>query len=143
MAPIIEAENVVKHFPVKKSMFGKEAWLKAVGGVSLQVAENRVLGIVGESGSGKSTLARVLLALSRPTAGDVKFEGRSIFGFDRQQMKAFRRAVQIIFQDPFASLNPRITGFDTVSEPLRIYGLAGRGELRPKVAGILKSVGLG
>ena len=141
--PVIKAQELKKFFPFKKGLFGTELVLKAVDGVSLEVAENRVLGVVGESGSGKSTLARMVTALDRPTSGDVLFYGKSVFAMDRHELKQFRRSVQIIFQDPFASLNPRATVFDTIAEPLRIHRLAGKNDIEQKVAGLLKDVGLG
>ena len=143
--PLIKIESIRKYFPVKKGIFGKDMLLKAVDDVTLEVGENSVVGIVGESGSGKSTLARIATALEKPTSGDVLFGGKSVFALDRQEMLAFRRAVQIIFQDPFASLNPRATVFETIAEPLRIHRLGGKGrhDLAEKVAGLLAEVGLG
>ena len=143
MDPLIKAQDLRKFFPFRKGLFGREMVLKAVDGVSLEVAENRVLGVVGESGSGKSTLARMVTALDRPTSGDVLFRGKSVFSMDRHELKQFRRAVQIIFQDPFASLNPRATVFDTIAEPIRIHRLAEKKDIEQKVAGLLKDVGLG
>lgn len=140
---LIKAQDLRRYFPFKKGLFGREMALKAVDGVSLEVAEDMVLGVVGESGSGKSTLARMVTALDRPTSGDVLFRGKSVFKMDRHEMKQFRRAVQIIFQDPFASLNPRATVFDTIAEPLRIHRLAEKKDIEGKVAGLLKDVGLG
>ncbi|MDA8325582.1 MAG: ATP-binding cassette domain-containing protein [Nitrospiraceae bacterium] len=144
-APLIKAEDIRKYFPVKKGVFGKDLTLKAVDGVSLEVAENSVVGVVGESGSGKSTLARIITALDRPTSGNVLFRGKNVFGLSRQEMLKFRRAVQIIFQDPFASLNPRATVFETIAEPLKIHRLGGNGkkDIEEKVAGLLSDVGLG
>ena len=97
--------------------------VKAVEGVDLSIHEDKVMALVGESGCGKSTVARLVLNLLRPTSGTVLFRGRNIFGFNRTEMKAFRKSVQIIFQDPFASLNPRMTVYDTVSEPLVVHNL--------------------
>lgn len=143
MEAIIRTRELRKFYPVKKSLFGKEESLKALDGVDIEVGENTVFGIVGESGSGKSTLARLVLALSQPTSGDVLFYGKNIYGLGRQELKAFRRAVQIIFQDPFASLNPRRTVFDALAEPLIIHDLAPRRELKDRVRELLGSVGLG
>ena len=139
---MITARDLRKFFPFKKGLFGREMELKAVDGVTLEVAENRVLGVVGESGSGKSTLARMVTALDRPTSGDVLFRGKSVFAMDRRELKAFRRSVQMIFQDPFASLNPRATVCDTIAEPIKIHRLAGKKDIEQKVAGLLKDVGL-
>lgn len=140
---MIRAQELRKFFPFKKGLFGREMALKAVDGVSLDVVENRVLGVVGESGSGKSTLARMVTALDRPTSGDVLFRGKSVFAMDRRELKEFRRSVQMIFQDPFASLNPRATVFNTIAEPIKIHGLARKKDIEQKVAGLLKDVGLG
>ena len=144
MDRLISARELKKYFHVKKGVFsGASRLLRAVDGVSLDVPENSVVGVVGESGSGKSTLARMMTALERPSSGDVLFEGESVWSFGRKEMLRFRRAVQIVFQDPFASLNPRATVFDTIAEPLRIHRLAAKKELRDKVAGLLADVGLG
>lgn len=140
---LLRAEGLKKYFPVKKTAFGKSEWLRAVDGINLSVGENTVLGVVGESGSGKSTLARLFLALLSPTEGDVIFQGKSVFGLDFRQMKDFRRAVQIVFQDPFASLNPRVSVFDSVAEPLRIHNLVSGAAVTAKVIELLGSVGLG
>ena len=143
MDPLISAKDLKKYFHVKKGVFGPGRLLRAVDGVSLDVPENSVVGIVGESGSGKSTLARMMTALERPTSGNVLFGSESVWSLRRREMLRFRRAVQIVFQDPFASLNPRATVFDTIAEPLRIHRLAGKREIRDKVAGLLADVGLG
>ena len=124
-------------------MFGsREGILKAVDGVDFFIHEDKVMALVGESGCGKSTVARLVLNLIRPTSGTVLFRGRNIFGFDHKEMKAFRKSVQIIFQDPFASLNPRRTIYDTVSEPLVIHNLASGSQMRDAVVDLLGSVGL-
>ncbi len=143
MEALIKAEDIRKLYPVKRGVFGKTEWLKAVDGVSISVSENSVLGIVGESGSGKSTLARIIMALIEPTSGRVLFQGRDVFGLNKAELKAFRRAVQIIFQDPFASLNPRRTVFDTIAEPLKIHHLAQNGGVRDRAVQLLRDVGLG
>jgi len=140
---LLKVRDLKKHFPVKKGVFARHESLKAVDGVSLEVGENRVFGIVGESGSGKSTLARVILALTEPTSGDVLFQDRDVFSLDKSELKNFRRSVQIIFQDPFASLNPRRTVYDAIAEPLIIHHLAGKKELKEKVLSLLGEVGLG
>jgi oligopeptide/dipeptide ABC transporter ATP-binding protein len=124
-------------------MFGaSEGMLRAVDGVDLSIHEDRVMALVGESGCGKSTAARLVLNLIQPTSGTVLFRGRNIFGFDRAEMKTFRKSVQIIFQDPFASLNPRRTIYDTISEPLLIHNLSPRSQMRDAVVDILGRVGL-
>jgi len=139
---LLRAEFLTKYFRTKK-MFGfSESTLRAVDGVDLSIPEDRVMALVGESGCGKSTAARLVLNLIQPTSGAVLFRGRNIFGFDRAEMKTFRKSVQIIFQDPFASLNPRRTIYDTISEPLLIHNLAPRNQMRDAVIDILGRVGL-
>ena len=139
---LLRVESLTKYFGVKKMFGSRERTLKAVDGVDFSIHENKVMALVGESGCGKSTVARLVLNLIKPTSGTVLFRGRNIFGFDRKEMKAFRKSVQIIFQDPFASLNPRRTIYDTVSEPLLIHNLASGSQMRDSVVDILGSVGL-
>jgi len=142
LAPLLEARGLRKYFPVKRSAFARNEWLKAVDGVDFSVGRDSVFSLVGESGCGKSTVARLVLRLMEPTSGRVAFRGRDVFGLDREELKGFRRSVQIIFQDPFASLNPRRTVFDTVAEPLMIHGMAQGSELGDRVAELLGKVGL-
>jgi oligopeptide/dipeptide ABC transporter ATP-binding protein len=140
---LLNVRGLTKHFPMS-STFGKARQvLRAVDGVSFSINEDSVVAIVGESGCGKSTVARLVLRLIAPTSGSVLFKGRDVFGLDNKELKAFRKSAQIIFQDPFASLNPRRTVYDTVSEPLVIHKLALRAEMRDRVAEILKKVGMG
>ena len=139
---IIDIVDLRKFFPVGKGTFAKHKWLKAVDGVTFSVNEGKVFSLVGESGCGKSTLARLVLRLAPPTSGKIAFRGEDIEGFKGDSLKTFRKSVQIIFQDPFASLNPRMTVFDTLSEPLKIHKIVKKAELRDKVAGLLRSVGL-
>ena len=139
---LLRVESLIKYFGVKKIFGSKEGTLKAVDGVDFAINKNKVMALVGESGCGKSTVARLVLNLINPTSGAVFFRGRNIFEFDRKEMKAFRKSAQIIFQDPFASLNPRRTIYDTVSEPLLIHNLASGNQMRDAVAEILGSVGL-
>jgi oligopeptide/dipeptide ABC transporter ATP-binding protein len=139
---LLKVESLIKYFEAKK-MFGSQAGsVKAVDGVDLSVHEDRVMALVGESGCGKSTVARLVLDLIKPTSGTVLFRGRNIFGFNKAEMKVFRKSVQIIFQDPFASLNPRMTIYDTISEPLMIHKLVQRSSMRNAVVDILGRVGL-
>lgn len=138
--PILKTSSLRKHFI--SSSGGMRAALKAVDGVDFSVGADKVFSIVGESGSGKSTVARLLLRLLEPTSGLVSFKGRDVFGLRGAEIKSFRRAVQIIFQDPFASLNPRRTVYETIAEPLIIHGLAHRRELKDKVAELVGRVGL-
>jgi len=139
---LLKVESLTKYFGVKKMFGSREGTLKAVDGVDLSINKDKVMALVGESGCGKSTVARLVLDLIKPTSGTVLFRGRNIFGFDRKEIRAFRKSVQIIFQDPFASLNPRRTIYDTVSEPLLIHNLASGSQLKDAVADILGSVGL-
>ena len=140
---LLNVRGLTKHFTMS-STFGKaKQVLRAVDGVSFSINEDSVVAIVGESGCGKSTVARLVLRLIAPTFGRVLFKGKDVFSLDNKALKAFRKSAQIIFQDPFASLNPRRTVFDTVSEPLVIHKLALRAEMRERVAGILNKVGMG
>lgn len=139
---IIDVVELTKHFPVKKGFFGGRETLKAVDGVSFSVKEGTVFSIVGESGCGKSTVARLILRLIPPTSGKILFRGKDIQELGGDSLREFRRSVQIIFQDPFASLNPRMTVFDIISEPLKIHRIVGKNELKGKVVSLLASVGL-
>lgn len=140
---LLNVRGLTKHFAMP-SAFGKaKQVLRAVDGVSFSINEDSVVAIVGESGCGKSTVARLVLRLIAPTSGSVLFKGKDIFGLNKTELKAFRKSAQIIFQDPFASLNPRKTVYDTVSEPLVIHKLAVRAEMRDRVAAILGKVGMG
>ena len=140
---ILRVEGLVKHFPIKSGMFKRTVGqVQAVDGVDLAVRQGETLGIVGESGCGKSTLGRSIIKLLEPTAGRIIFDGQDITRFKRRQMRSVRRDVQIIFQDPYASLNPRMTVREIVGEPLRIHGLYRRGEGRRRVEELLRTVGL-
>ena len=139
---LLKAGALTKYFETKKPFGASTGTLKAVDGVDFSIPEDKVMALVGESGCGKSTVARLVLNLLKPTSGSVLFKGRNIFGFNRTEMKTFRKSVQIIFQDPFASLNPRRTVYDTISEPLLIHKLAQRSQLTDSVVEILSRVGL-
>jgi len=142
---LLEVKNLKKYFPVKAGIFKKTvAHVKAVDDISFAVKEGETLGLVGESGCGKSTTGRTILRLLEATAGEVLFEGKSVMDLDKKQMRAIRRDMQIIFQDPYASLNPRMTVADIVGEPLDIHNLAkNKKERNEKVREILENVGLG
>lgn len=139
---IIDVVDLGKYFPVKAGPFAKRGWLKAVDGVNFSIKEGKVFSLVGESGCGKSTVARLILRLMNPTGGEVLFRGSRITELAGESLRAFRKSVQIIFQDPFASLNPRMTVFDTISEPLKIHRIVPKTGIQEKVVSLLKSVGL-
>ncbi len=141
---LLEVTDLVKHFPVKRGLLiDREVdRIKAVDGVSFRVGAGETLGLVGESGSGKSTLSRTVLQLLRPTSGSVRFEGREIAGLSRRAMRPLRREMQMVFQDPFASLNPRKRVGQIIGDPLRMQDVASGAELRGRVLELLDRVGL-
>jgi oligopeptide transport system ATP-binding protein len=142
--PLVEVANLVKHFPIKSGvLIDREVdQVKAVDDVSLTVGRGETLGLVGESGSGKSTLCRTILQLLPPSSGSVRFEGREIVGLSRRQLRPLRRQMQMIFQDPYASLNPRKRVGQIVGDSLRLQDVASGAELRRQVQGLLERVGL-
>lgn len=137
---LVSVRGLVKHFPVE----GSDDVVRAVDGVSFDIFAGETLGLVGESGCGKSTVGRCLLRLIEPTAGQVIFEGQDILSLDKKHMRRLRREMQIIFQDPYASLNPRMKVRDIIGEPLVIHKEAGPrpGDLKDEVAGLMERVGL-
>ncbi len=138
---LLEVRNLRKYFPVRKG-WGRHGQLKAVDDVSFSIFKGETLGLVGESGCGKTTVGRTIVRLYRPTGGQVLINGTDIAGMTQRQLKPFRRTMQIIFQDPYASLNPRMTVGDIVGEPLDIHGLA-KGTARQRmIYDLLESVGL-
>jgi oligopeptide transport system ATP-binding protein len=141
---LVEVTNLVKHFPVKTGvLIDREVdQVRAVDDVSLSVGRGETLGLVGESGSGKSTLCRTVLQLIPPTSGSVRFEGREIAGLSRRELRPLRRQMQMIFQDPYASLNPRKRVGQIVGDPLRLQDVASGKELRRQVQELLERVGL-
>ena len=144
MSPsILAAERVSKHYPLKGAGYSRrKGVVRAVEAVSLSVAAGEVFGLVGESGCGKSTLGRALLRLEEPTAGEVFFEGENLGVFDRLRLKRFRREAQIIYQDPYSSLNPRRQIGELIGEPLDIHRIGDARERRERVAWLLEVVGL-
>jgi oligopeptide transport system ATP-binding protein len=142
--PLLEVTDLVKHFPVKRGILVDReiAQVRAVDGVSFSIPRGQTLGLVGESGSGKSTTCRAVLQLVRPTSGSVRFEGREIAGLSRRQLRPLRREMQMVFQDPYASLNPRKRIGQIVGDPLRRQGVASGAELRRRVRELLQRVGL-
>lgn len=135
---LIKVKNLVKHFPVENS----DDVVRAVDGISFDIFAGETLGLVGESGCGKSTVGRCLLRLYEPTSGDVFFEGKQLVGLPNREMQLLRREMQMIFQDPYASLNPRLSILSIVSEPLKIHGIGNKNEQKERVADLLKKVGL-
>ena len=140
---ILTVNSLRKYFSVKKGLMAKPMLVRAVDGVDFSLGEDKILALVGESGCGKSTVARIVLGLIPPTSGEVLFQGMNIFGLNGATMKAFRKSVQIIFQDPFASLNPRKRIMDTISEPLKIHRIVESKRLKDKVVELLNKVNLG
>jgi oligopeptide/dipeptide ABC transporter ATP-binding protein len=141
--PLIETKDVVKHYPITGGVFLRQiASVKAVDGVTLNILPGETLGLVGESGCGKSTLGRLILRLEEPTSGDILFQGESILGYEPKQMRALRQEMQIIFQDPFSSLNPRKNVSHIVGEPLYVHGMTNRHERENRVLELLEVVGL-
>ncbi len=141
---LLEINNFCKYFPIKGGIFGRTVdHFKAVDNVSLKVRKGRTLGLVGESGCGKTTLGRSILRLLEPTSGEAIYEGQDVVKLDKQKMREMREKMQIIFQDPYSSLNPRMTIGDIVTEPMVIHGIGGTKEDRYKVAAeLLEKVGL-
>ncbi len=142
--PIVRAESLRKSFRGPSRGLGRgHSEVRAVDGVTLEVMPGETLGLVGESGCGKSTLGRLLLRLHEPTSGRIYFEGEDITGLSQSALRPFRRKMQIIFQDPYSSLNPRMTVEAALAEALRVHGLvASRSEERERIAGLLERVGL-
>jgi len=143
MTALLEVEGLVKHFVAARSVFGRPtAHVKAVDGVSFTVEAGKTLALVGESGCGKSTVSRLVLRLIEPDAGQVRFEGRDLLTLDADKLRSFRRDAQIIFQDPYASLNPRMTVSQILTEPLALHDLVPASRRRERVEELLRLVGL-
>ena len=140
---LVEVRNLKKHFPITSGIFSKiSGHVRAVDGVSLTIREGETLGLVGESGCGKTTAGRSILRLIEPTEGQVRFDGTDVLGLSRKGLRAIRRQMQIIFQDPYSSLNPRMTVGGMLSEALKIHKLARGRSLRTRISELLDMVGL-
>ncbi|MBX7431829.1 dipeptide ABC transporter ATP-binding protein [Mycobacterium sp. Y57] len=142
--PLLEVTDLVKHFPIKSGVLVERevGRVRAVDGVSLTLHEGETLGLVGESGCGKSTLCRAILQLIPPSSGSVRFRGQELVGRSRRELRPLRREMQMIFQDPFASLNPRKRVGQIIGDPLELHGLAGGADVRHRVQQLLDRVGL-
>ena len=140
--PLIEVRNLVKHFVRKQGLFRAPSIVTAVDDVSFTIAQGEMFGLVGESGSGKSTTGRCILRLIEPTSGEVLFRGENVLQFSSERMRAARRDMQIVFQDPYSSLNPRMRVGEIVEEPLVIHKLGTRTERRARVSELFRLVGL-
>lgn len=142
-ASLVEVRDVKKWFPVNTGVFGRVTqYVRAVDGVSFRIRKGEVLGLVGESGCGKSTLGRVILHLLPPTSGSVLFEGRDIVHLNRSELRRLRRHMQMVFQDPFSSLNPRVTVGSTLREVLHVHDIVPKEEMGSKINALLRMVGL-
>ena len=141
--PLLEVNQLKKYFPVRSGLFSKvSAWVKAVDNVTFDIQPGETFGLVGESGCGKTTVGRTILRLMEPSGGEAIFEGDNIFDMDSKTLRATRRRMQIVFQDPYSSLNPRMTVGSIVGEPLLVHKLAKGQELTDRVYQLLNRVGL-
>ncbi len=141
--PILEVRDLKKYFPIKKGLFSRTVGqVKALDGISFDVQAGEVLGLVGESGCGKTTAGRCILQLMQPTSGSVKFEGQEIVGLSRSELRPLRRHMQIVFQDPYSSLNPRLTIGSILREAITTHNLARGAAVNDRVAELLTLVGL-
>ena len=142
-APVLEVKDLKKHFPVRKGILRRAAGsVFAVDGVSFSIAPGETLGLVGESGCGKSTVGRTVLRLIEPTSGTITLDGHDISRLRKADLRPYRRQMQIIFQDPFSSLDPRMSAGDIVGEPLRVHGIARGKERTARIAALFERVGL-
>jgi oligopeptide transport system ATP-binding protein len=140
--PVLEVVDLKKYFPIGSRLTGRGGYVYAVDGVSFAIAPGELLGLVGESGSGKSTVGNCILRLIEPTAGTIRLQGRDVTHLSRRQMRPLRRELHMVFQDPYSSLNPRMTVGDIVGEPVRLHGLARGKTLDRRVAEMFDTVGL-
>ena len=141
--PLLSVRGLTKHYPIRKGLFSRTVGhVRAVDGVSFDLMPGETLGLVGESGCGKTTTGRCILRLIEPTAGEVRFDGRDVIALPARELRALRREMQVVFQDPYSSLNPRLTIGSMLAEPLAIHGLATGQAARTRVAELLERVGL-
>ncbi|MGB9728767.1 MAG: ABC transporter ATP-binding protein [Thermoprotei archaeon] len=140
---LLKIENLTKHFPIRKGLFGNiVGYVKAVDGIDISIKENTVLALVGESGSGKTTTARCILRLENPTSGTILFEDKDVFKLKGKELKWYRKNVQAVFQNPFLSLNPRMTVESIVTEPLKIHTDLKKNEIKDVAYELLEKVGI-
>ena len=140
--PVLRVERLATHFPIRHGVFRRiVGWVRAVDGVDLHIDANETLGVVGESGCGKTTLGRSILRLIEPTSGRIIYKGEDITGAPKSRMRALRAEMQVVFQDPFASLNPRMPVNQIIAEPMQVAGMS-RGDIRDRIGELLKAVGL-
>jgi oligopeptide/dipeptide ABC transporter ATP-binding protein len=141
--PVLEVRGLKKHFPASSGLFGRRgARVKAVDGIDFAIHAGETLGLIGESGCGKTTTSKLILLQERPTEGTIAFDGRDIGALDGPELMAYRRSVQVVFQDPFSSLSPRMRVADIIAEPLEIHTDLSRGAIAARVAEVLALVGL-
>src|SRR5262249_14369093 len=141
--PLLKIEKLCKFYDIRRGMFSRLVdQVRAVSDVSFEIGSHEVLGLAGESGSGKTTIGRTVLRLVEPTSGSVSFEGREVTAFNRAELRAFRRKAQIVFQDPYASIDPTMTVGEAISEPLRVQKLAPRSEIPERIEKLLQDVSL-
>lgn len=142
-APLLEVRHLSVHFPAaKRRFFDRPRFVHAADDISFTLQHGKTLGLVGESGSGKTTVARGIMRLVKPSAGDILMDGKSIFGLNRNELTAFRRRVQFIFQDPYSSLNPRSRAGDIIREPMDLLNVGDKKERGDRVAALMEAVGL-